>query len=208
MNSLSLEYCNRCRLRNHDDLLEDLAYSEDRYLPDLVKKAREQPDSPIGKEVAKHLPELPDEEIDDEKAADSMYLDDSDTEDGEAPGVPGYNPNIDEEDVKKALEEYEQNGLVDIQEGKVIVTSRGVKKLAASAHERILKTLNNRNSGSNPVEMPELGVELSLRTRRYEVGDDYSMVDIGKKICNEALRNNIPPEVRKKTREDLAKNKY
>ncbi len=34
------------------------------------------------------------------------------------------------------------------------------------------------------------------------------MVVIGKKICNEALRNKIPPEVRKKTREDLAKDKY
>jgi uncharacterized protein with von Willebrand factor type A (vWA) domain len=188
MNSLNLEYCNRCRLRNEDELLQDLAYSEDRYLPDLVKKAREQPDSPIGKEVAKHLPELPDEETDDEEAADSMYLDDGDTEDGEAPGVPGYNPNIDEEDVKKALEEYEQNGLLDIQEGKVIVTSRGVKKLAASALERILKTLNNRNSGSNPVEMPELGVELSLRTRRYEAGDDYSTVDIEKTALNALKR--------------------
>lgn len=34
------------------------------------------------------------------------------------------------------------------------------------------------------------------------------MVVIGKKICNEALRNKIPPEVRKKTREDLARDKY
>ncbi len=34
------------------------------------------------------------------------------------------------------------------------------------------------------------------------------MVVIGKKICNEALRNKIPPDVRKKTREDLAKDKY
>jgi glucose-6-phosphate isomerase len=34
------------------------------------------------------------------------------------------------------------------------------------------------------------------------------MVVIGKKICNEALRNKIPPEVRKKTREDLASDKY
>ena len=34
------------------------------------------------------------------------------------------------------------------------------------------------------------------------------MVVIGKKICNEALRNKIPPEVRKKTREKMAENKY
>jgi len=34
------------------------------------------------------------------------------------------------------------------------------------------------------------------------------MVVIGKEICNEALRNKIPPEVRKKTREELAKDKY
>ena len=34
------------------------------------------------------------------------------------------------------------------------------------------------------------------------------MVVIGKKICNEALRNKIPPEVRKKTREKMAEDKY
>ena len=34
------------------------------------------------------------------------------------------------------------------------------------------------------------------------------MVVIGKKICNEALRNRILPEVRKKTREELARDKY
>ena len=34
------------------------------------------------------------------------------------------------------------------------------------------------------------------------------MVVIGKKICNEALRNKIPPEVRKKTRESLADDKF
>ena len=34
------------------------------------------------------------------------------------------------------------------------------------------------------------------------------MVDIGKKICNEALRSKISPEARKKIREDLAKDKY
>ena len=34
------------------------------------------------------------------------------------------------------------------------------------------------------------------------------MVVIGKKICNEALRNKIPPEVRKKTRESLVDDKF
>ena len=34
------------------------------------------------------------------------------------------------------------------------------------------------------------------------------MVVIGKKICNEALRNKIPPEARKKIRESLAENKF
>jgi uncharacterized protein with von Willebrand factor type A (vWA) domain len=186
MSRLKLELCNRCKINQEDDLLQDLAYNEDRYIPDLVKRAREQPESPLAREALKQLSErLRDEEG--EESSEGLYSEEN-NEDGDMPGVPGRNKRINEEDIRKTLEEYEQNGLVDIKDGKVIVTSRGVKKLAAGALARILKTLNSRIAGSHPVEMMDLGIELSTRTRRYEAGDDYSMVDIEKTALNALKR--------------------
>jgi uncharacterized protein with von Willebrand factor type A (vWA) domain len=100
------------------------------------------------------------------------------------PGVPGRNENITEEDVRQVLNDYENRGLVNLRDGKVIVTSNGVKKLATGALERILRNLNNKIAGSNVKELPELGIELTTRTRRYEAGDDYSLVDIEKTLLN------------------------
>jgi uncharacterized protein with von Willebrand factor type A (vWA) domain len=183
---IELEYCNRCGFNKEDSLLRDLAYNEDRYLSDLVRKAREEPDSPLAQEALKNLDERLAEEEGEEPVEGPFKV--PNDEDGDKQGVPGRNRRIEEEDVRKALEDYEDDGLVDIRDGKVIVTSRGVKKLAAGALERILRNLNNRNAGAHIKEMPELGVEFSDRTRRYEAGDDYSLVDIEKTAINALKR--------------------
>jgi uncharacterized protein with von Willebrand factor type A (vWA) domain len=187
MKPIQFEVCNRCRLFPEDDLLRDLAYDEDRYMNDLIKKAREEPDSPIAQEALKKLSQrLEETEEDGEEDGEPMFREPN-QEDGDMPGVPGRN-EIQEEDIRNALEDYRENGLVDIKNGKVVVTSRGARKLAANALERILRTLNSRSSGSNREEMNELGVEFSLRTRRYEVGDDYSLVDLEKTALNALKR--------------------
>lgn len=186
MNGFELEYCNRCMINREDDLLRDIAYNEDRYMSDLLKKVREEPESPLAREALKQLSQRLEEE-EGEESSEGMFSEPN-NEDGDMPGVPGRNEDIREEDIRKTLEEYEQNGMVDIQDGKVIVTSRGVKKLAAGALARILRTLNSRNSGAHRVDKLELGIELSTRTRRYEAGDDYSLVDIEKTAINSLRR--------------------
>ncbi|UCC16907.1 MAG: hypothetical protein JSU58_11220, partial [Dehalococcoidales bacterium] len=186
MKTIELEVCNRCNLNRSDELLHDLAYSEDRYIHDLVKKAREEPESPLAQEALKQLSQrLDDREDEGEEESEGLFSEPN-QEDGDAPGVPGRN-EIQEEDILNALKEHEENGLVDIKDNKVIVTSRGVKKLAAEALQRILRSLQHRNSGVHR-EKPELGVELSLRTRRYEAGDDYSLVDLEKTALNALKR--------------------
>ena len=184
LNRFELELCNRCKMSPEDNVLRDVAYDEDRYLPDLVRKARQEPESPLGREAMKKMIERLEDEEGEEDPSLGEYLTDNTDEDGDAPGVPGRSEKILEEDVRKVLEDYENDGLIDVQDGKVIVTSRGAKKLAAGALERILRSLNNRTSGSTPKELPELGVEFSNITRRYEPGDDYSLVDIEKTLLN------------------------
>jgi uncharacterized protein with von Willebrand factor type A (vWA) domain len=186
MKMIELEMCNRCNLNREDELLHDLAYNEDRYIHDLVNRAREEPESPLAQEALKQLSQrLDDQEEECEEETEGLFSEPN-QEDGDTPGVPGRN-EIQEEDILNALKEHEERGLVDIKDGKVIVTSRGVKKLAAEALQRILRTLQHRNSGVHR-EKPELGVELSLRTRRYEAGDDYSLVDIEKTALNALKR--------------------
>jgi uncharacterized protein with von Willebrand factor type A (vWA) domain len=180
---IELEICHRCRLKTDDGLLRDLAYDEDRYLPDLVNKARNEPESPLAQEALKQLEQRLNGEEEGEEPGEAIFKEPND-KDGTMPGVPGRNEAIQEEDIRNALEDYQNKGLVDIQNGKVIVTSKGVKKLAAGALERILRSLQSRNTGANTRELPELGIELTTRTRRYEFGDDYALVDIEKTALN------------------------
>lgn len=192
MKQINVEYCTRCGFKTESersDLLQEIAYSEDRYLSDLVKKAQQDPDSSIHQEAARQMVQRLDKDLEGEETDDDtegMFMSDDTEQLGNTPGLPRNLPkDITEEDVRRALEEYELSGLIDIQKGKVIVTSKGVKKLAASALERILKNLSRNSAGSRQVEkLDELGMEISLYARRYEVGDDYASVDFERTALN------------------------
>ncbi|MEE8418846.1 MAG: hypothetical protein V3S02_01900 [Dehalococcoidales bacterium] len=193
MKQISIEYCTRCRLNNDDDFLHEIAYSENRYLPDLLKKARQDPDSALYREAAKQMDERLAGEIEaageeTEEDVDGRFRSDEAGEPGNARGAPRPGKEeITREDLSEAIDEYRRKGLLDMQEGKVTVTPRAVKKLAASALERILKDLRKKTAGSHRVETEDSGMELSPHTRPYEVGDDYSSVDIERTSIN-ALR--------------------
>jgi len=197
INQINIEYCLRCRFHpeNQSDLLQELAYDEDRYLQDLLKKAREDTDSSLHREAAEqrdkrleeNLPEidLPEDEVVDDEDIEGMFKTDNDQEPGDGRGLPKEETDkINENDIRKALEEYERNAEISIQKGKVVVTPKGVKKLAAHALERILKKLSKKGAGTHSVEKPGFGVEMSLDTRRYEVGDDYYAVDLERTALN------------------------
>lgn len=193
MKQINVEYCTRCRFKEESALLPEIAYSEDRYLSDLVKKARQDPDSSIHQEAARQMVRRLDRHLESgetDNNTEGMFLSDDVQELGNTPGSPRQErEDINEEDVRRALEEYEHNGFISIQKGKVSVTSKGVKKLAASALERILKNLSQKSSGSHPIERLDFGMELSLYTRRYEVGDDYSSVDLERTALNALNRS-------------------
>jgi len=186
---ICFELCNRCQLKTEDEeneLLQELAYNEDRYLPDLIKKAIEETDSALHEEAVKQMEQRLDIEAESEKNDEDtfgMFQPDGEEESSNARGIPRTEA-ITEEDVMKALEEYESSGLIEIQGGKVVVTSRGVNKLADDALRRILESLRQKNSGSNTIEKEGFGTKLSIHTRRYEVGDDYASVDIVQTALN------------------------
>ncbi len=203
IDQITFDYCLRCRFSpvNDSELLREIAYDEDRYLHDLLKKAREDTDSALHREAAEQrdkrleeelpLPEIDNmmEEGEPDEDTEGMFQTEDDQEPGDEQGLPKQeNDEINEEDLRKALEEYERNAEITIQKGKVIVTSKGVKKLAARALEKILKDLHKKGGGTHSIEKEGFGVELSLHTRPYEVGDNYSAVNIERTAMNALSR--------------------
>jgi uncharacterized protein with von Willebrand factor type A (vWA) domain len=85
---------------------------------------------------------------------------------------------VSDEDVRQALKEFEQEGYIEIQKGEIKITSKGARKLASNALERILCLLSSRDLGSHTEEKTGFGTDLTTYSRPYEVGDDYGLVDI------------------------------
>jgi len=207
MKELSKEYnfrtCTRCFIstQGDSDLLQEVAYSEDRYLPDLLKQALDDKDSALYREAYKQMEQRPQQadlpEIDsslleesEDEDIEGMFRTDNDQEPGEGIGLPKTETDeVNEEDIRKVLEEYERKGELSFEKGKVIVTPKGVKKLASGALARILKNLSQKGAGTHPVEeKPGYGVELSLHTRLLELGDDYSAIHLERTAMNALSR--------------------
>jgi uncharacterized protein with von Willebrand factor type A (vWA) domain len=180
MKQISIEYCTRCRPKAESDLLAEIAYGKDRYLSALTHKAQNSPDSTLAQEAFKQMLQrlkAASEDAPTGEFADGVFQSEVWQEQQNLPGSPKPEDII-EQDIRRALEEYQDNGFISIRKGKVIITPRGVRKLAANALEKILKNISRKSPGSNPVEKIDFGMELSPGIRRYEAGDDYSAVDL------------------------------
>jgi Ca-activated chloride channel homolog len=190
MKTESIEYCTRCQTKIENDLLPEIAYGKERYLFDLVKKAQKYPDSALSREAFKQmtqrLTDFP-AGAENNESEDGGFQSQEWQEGLISRGSPKPE-DISVEDIKSALEEYKDNGLISFQKEKVVITPKGVKKLAAKALERIFNNLRHRSQGLNPVEKIDFGGELSPGTRRYEIGDDYSTVDPERTALNAIYR--------------------
>lgn len=91
---------------------------------------------------------------------------------------------VDHEDVEQALKEYEQEGLLDMEQGKIRITSRGARVLARQVLGKALENLSRKEVGSHLVRETGYGSELSIHSRRYEPGDQYECVDVQKTLLN------------------------
>ncbi|MDI6806892.1 MAG: hypothetical protein QMD14_03735, partial [Candidatus Aenigmarchaeota archaeon] len=93
------------------------------------------------------------------------------------------------EDVEQSLEEYAQQGYIDIERGKIKITPKGARKLANNVLRRILENLTNKEMGPHAIKEIGYGSELSTTSRKYEIGDEYELVDIQRTLLNALERN-------------------
>lgn len=208
------EYCDRCELKSEGELLRELAQLAGRTLQDIARHSQQHPESALGratrhiKEVQEKEERAKLEEYENllrqyeenlsfeimdkllegssvEELADRILQDEKRLELQEKiRSLKWKSPRIGEGEVREVLRQYEKEGYIELEEGKVRITSKGARRLAASILERILRHLAGRDIGSHPVEKAGFGAELSPYTRNYEFGDDYSLVDVEKTSLN------------------------
>lgn len=218
---MEIEYCTRCQLKSDDKLLKELAYSEERSLQDILMRIQQGQDSYIGRTSSEYAHQRIQEErerlegyerelkevgenasyevVDSilqgrgmAKIVERMLGDEVRKGLEEKARFLRYKTHdVREEDIRQALEEYERQGYIEIQEGKVKITLKGVRRLASNALGRILQSLGRKELGSHPIEATGFGSWLSVHTRAYETGDDYSLVNIERTAINALERSGL-----------------
>ncbi len=214
---IDIQYCARCKLVEEGDLLDQIAQSEKRSLQDILGQAQHK-NSPISqalnrqreerlKQSEEQLEEFETELMQAEEdmsfhamdellagksvdaVAASILSDDHRQELIEEVRELKWQPEeLTEQDIRAVLEQYERDGLIEIRVGKVRITSKGARRLATRALERILLNIRSKDIGSHLTEVTGFGSMLSLYTRPYEVGDDYSVIDIEATFLNSVKR--------------------
>ena len=216
---MEFEYCTRCQISAPGEFLRELAYSKNRSLRDILRKAQQKDDSYLHQESSEHAAQRQREEaerlqqyeselrrLEEDSAYDAldkimqgkdideivlrMLSDEARKDLEEKINALKWKPqDMSEDDVKQTLEEYEQQGYIEIHEGNVKITSKGARRLANNALQRILQSLGRKEVGAHSIEEMGFGSEVSAYTRHYEAGDDYSSVNIEKTAINALERS-------------------
>ena len=205
---MDTDYCTRCRMNSDGEFLREIVHPTAPSLQDILRRAQQEWDSCVGRISSKYKDQrLQDnkrklmqyerelKEVEENASYEAMdrILRGEDIDDI-AKCMLGYEgrngleekisslrwkpQDISEEDIRKSLERYERQGYIEIQGMKVKITSAGVVRLANNVLQTILQSLARKGLGSHSIEEAGFGSELSAYTKRYETGDDYSLVDI------------------------------
>ena len=211
--------CTRCQIKSEGELLKEIGYREDLTLTDIARQAQHDQETYLGQRSAEHakqrllkmrqrlqsverqLKELKENAL--YEAMDFIQqgikldeiakhiIDDDITKQLEIQqdSLRWGSRNITEQDIRNVLDEYERQGHLEVNENIVRITSAGVRRLASNALETILQNLGHETLGTHSVEQSGSGSELSVYTRDYEAGDDYSLVNIEQTVINALERD-------------------
>jgi uncharacterized protein with von Willebrand factor type A (vWA) domain len=216
---MEFEYCTRCQISTPGDFLKEVAYSKNRSLRDILKQAQQKQDSHLyrvsneyaeqrQRDEAERLQQYEGElkQLEENTAYEALdrimqgkevgeivewiLADEARRNLEEKINTLRWKPQgMSEDDVKQALEEYERQGYIETYEGRVRITSKGAKRLASNALQKILQSLSRKEVGVHSIEEMGFGSEVSAYTRHYEAGDDYSLVNIERTAINALERS-------------------
>lgn len=218
---VEIEYCTRCSLEEPEEVsvLREIARSPSPSIEDINRqifrygsikeKAKEQAEQRLAEgrrklesyrqqlkkyeeglslQVVEQL--LQGEEVD--QIAERIMSDKLRQELEQAINSLKYQPeDVDYADVEAALKEYQRQGYIDIERGRVRITSKGARLLAKQALRRVLESLAKKEIGTHLIKEIGYGSEISTCSRPYELGDEYEFIDIEKTLLN-ALERGAP----------------
>ena len=174
-----MEPCRRCMCEQkgeEDKVLQELAYSKNRTVRDLLKYLRDGGKGSIRDKVLEHIKKR----VTGEKPGDHIRVEEGDENlaDGILPG-----------DVEGCLERYIEQGELKLEKGRVIITQKGGQKLAEIARVKLENLRKKRETGTYKAKELGYGLESALSTREYKQGDVYGSVDIQKTLLKSLKRN-------------------
>jgi len=173
-----MELCQRCMFEQkeeQDKILQELAYSKNRTVRDLLKYLRDGGKGSIRDKVLDHVKKR----VRGEEPGDHIKV-----EDGYEKLADGILPA----DVEGCLERHVEQGDLKLEKGQVIITQKGGQKLADIARVNLENLMKKREAGTYKVKEVGYGLELALSTRKYKYGDAYGSVDIQKTLLNSLKR--------------------
>ena len=180
-----MEYCRRCLLEKEEEeegrLLQELGYSSSGSVRELLKHLRDGGKGVIRDKVLEHVRKR----IRGDDPGDHIRV-----EDGYDNLADGLLP----EDVEGCLERYIDQGDLKLEEGQIVITQKGGRKLANIAMLK-LQNLIKKETGAHKVEDAGSGLELAPHTRKYQYGDAYQFIDIQKTLFNALERNALKKDV-------------
>ena len=88
------------------------------------------------------------------------------------------------EDWSNLLKNYEREGYLKIEKGKLRLTSRGAQLLGRGFLKKIMQNMVKRGIGTQRVEEIGFGSTFSRLTRSYAIGDTYDRINIEKTLVN------------------------
>jgi len=174
-----MDFCRRCMGEQKEEdnaILQELAYSKNRTVRDLLKYLRDGGKGSIRDKTLEHVKKrVRAEEPGDHIRVDGGY---ENLADGILPA-----------DVEGSLERCIAQGDLKLEQGQVIITPKGSRKLAKIARVRLENLMKKRESGACKVKELGHGLERALSTKKYQYGDSYESVDIQKTLLNSLKRN-------------------
>ncbi len=218
---VEIEYCTRCGLGEPEEisLLREIVRSSSRSIEEInrqihkyasiTEKAREQAEKRLQEQLEKlesyrqqlkqYEEELSLQAIDQllrggevDQIAEGIVTDKLRRELEQAINSLRYQPeDIDYVDVEAALKEYQTQGYIDIERGRIRITSKGARLLARQALGRALENLAKKGMGPHAVKEVGYSSEVFTYSRRYELGDKYESIDIERTLLN-ALERGTP----------------
>jgi len=86
--------------------------------------------------------------------------------------------SIEEEDIRDAIKDCRDMGLVEEGGGEIRITPKGSRRLARHILRKILEEVDISAPGNNPTIRDGFGVTEGYSTRRYEFGDEFCRIDV------------------------------